>query len=137
MQIEIGKSNAEMTLEAIAEGVEPVRFTRKKISPSDLGKIPYVGTYLPVGWKRVCLKGEAGTRGVYMGDNQGYGAYFVDCTGLGKPSEPALTIDEFINRVKPEYGYAIVEIERYQAKIGVFKQIKGGVICRSKQTNWN
>ena len=72
-----------------------------------------------------------------MGDNEGYGAYFVDCTGLGKPDELALTIDEFTNRVKLEYGYAIVEIGRHQAKIGVFRQIKGGVICRSKQTKWN
>ena len=74
-----------------------------------------------------------------MVDNQGYGAYFVDCTGLGKPNEPALTIDEFIKKAKPEYAYAIVEIGRYQAKIGVFKRIViiGGVKCRSKQTKWN
>ncbi len=137
MQIEIKKTNAKLTLDALVKGVEPVQFTGMQIRPSDLGKIPYVGTYLPIGWKRVCLKGEAGTRGVYMADNQGYGAYFVDCTGLGKPTEPALTINEFINRLNLEYAYAIVEIGRHQAKIGVFKQSRGGVKCRNKQTKWN
>jgi hypothetical protein len=53
------------------------------------------------------LEAEENDHGVYMGDNEGFGAYFVDKCGYGDPGEPALTLDEFIRRMKPGLGYGM------------------------------
>ena len=89
-----------------------------------LQSIPFLGIYLPPGWERVELHKEHGAKGVCMGDNQKYGAYFVDATGLGKPADPALMLQEFVQRIQPERGYAIVEKGKYQVKIGIFQKIE-------------
>jgi len=86
-------------------------------------EIPFIGDYLPTGWERVSLRNEDGSRGVYMGDNEGYGAYFVDSSGFGSPYEPALTLEEFCARVRPGRAYAIVEAGEFQVKIGVFRRV--------------
>ncbi len=59
-----------------------------------------------------------------MDDNQKYGAYFVDATGLGKPADPALTLQEFVQRIQLGRGHAIVEKGKYQVKIGIFQKIE-------------
>lgn len=88
---------------------------------SGIAGIPNLGSYLPKGWKRVSLKDEEGTHGVYMGDNSGFGAYFVDKSGWGSPGEPAMTVKELARRMKPGLGYAMVEEGQFQVKVGVFK----------------
>ena len=85
----------------------------------DLRRIPYIGGYLPKGWERVDAS-HWSPRGYFQGDNEGYGAFFVDATGLGGESEPALTRDQFAKLVRPGYGYAIIEAGQFQVKIGVF-----------------
>src|SRR4029079_7612441 len=91
-------------------GQEPMVFTEAELEKakggdySKLRHIPNLGTYVPKGWKRVSLKAEDGDRGVYMGDNNGYGAYFVD-KGFGSRDEPALQLDELAERLKPGLGY--------------------------------
>lgn len=88
---------------------------------SILKNFMHLGPYLPVGWHRVRLdRYDPDPRGIYMGDNDGYGAYFVDSSGFGDIGESALSVDEFVKRVKPGYGYALIEIGEFQAKIGVF-----------------
>lgn len=93
----------------------------------DLGglKIPFIGDRCPRGWKRVRLDEgfEPGRRGVYLGDNRGYGAYFVDSSGLGGTGEAALAIGEFAERLKVGYGYAVVEAGEFQVKVGVYQKI--------------
>ena len=67
-------------------------------------KCPNLGTYCPDGWKEI-------------------DRLFVDKTGFGSDSEPALTLEQFIDKVKEGYGYAIVEEGQLQLYIGVFKEI--------------
>lgn len=82
-----------------------------------------LGGYLPEGWGRVSLEDEALDHGVYLGDNDGFGAYFVDASGFGHRGEPALTIKEFLDKLEVGYGYAIVEAGRFQVKIGKFCKV--------------
>jgi hypothetical protein len=86
-----------------------------------LRSIPFLGDYLPPGFQRLSLEGEYDLHphGIYMGDNDGYGAYFVDATGWGERGEAALTIKELIERLRPGY-YAIVVAGEFQVKIGAF-----------------
>ena len=85
--------------------------------------IPNLGDRCPRGWKRIKLteEFEPARYGVYMGDNRGYGAYFVD-KGFGGDSGPAMSPDAFLARLKAGYGYAIVEEGEFQLKVGVFKK---------------
>jgi len=87
-------------------------------------KLPFFGDYVPKGWKRVNIAKEIGDldRGLYTGDAQGFGAYFVDLTGEGRAYEPALTQAEFAKVLKPGYGYATIESGQMQEKVGVFKR---------------
>lgn len=49
--------------------------------------------------------------------------FFVDSSGFGQLSEPALTIKEFYAKVKAGLGYAVIEEGQFQVFIGVFKKI--------------
>lgn len=79
--------------------------------------IPNLGTLLPKGWKRVKLTEG---RGVYEGDNEGFGAFFVDKSGCGGPGEPAISLPELIEQLRPGLGYGMVEEGQFQVKVGAF-----------------
>lgn len=66
---------------------------------------PNLGDYRPTGWKLI---------------NQ----YFVDNSGWGSSDEEALTIDQFKTKLKPSYGYAIIEEGEFQLYIGEFTKQK-------------
>ena len=66
-------------------------------------KCPNLGDYVPGGWT---LKEEL----------------FVDNSGFGSESEPALTAKQFLAKVKEGLGYAIVEEGQFQVYIGVFEK---------------
>lgn len=92
--------------------------------------IPNLGVYCPKDWERVDLEclGAAG-RGIYYGDNQGYGAFFVDSSGLDGPGGAALSYADFVEAVKSlfdvqgyGYGLAICEESQFQVKIGVYQR---------------
>lgn len=109
-------------------GNEPSVFTQEQIDRAKAGNrdaisgIPNLGTYLPKGWKRVSLAMDyvGDPHGIYMGDNEGKGAFFVDKSGCGAPGEAALTLTEFIKRLKPGLGYGVVEEGQFQVKVGAF-----------------
>jgi len=105
--------------ESARERREPRVFTAEQIAARDV-RIPNLGDRCPRNWVRVSLEAEADDHGVYMGDNRGKGAYFVDKSGCGAPGEPAMTLDEFFTRMKPGLGYAMVEEGQFQVKVGVF-----------------
>lgn len=95
-------------------------------------RMPYVGSRTPRGWRRVnvvkwfspdCGEDYRGLvqRGVYT-DSNGKGAFFVDKSGFGRSGEPALTLGEFINLMRPGYGYAVVEDGPFQVHVGVFER---------------
>jgi hypothetical protein len=104
-------------------GVQPFVFKAGDITPENFARIPNLGNAVPKGWKRLSLKSEYDEdnyKGIYMGDADGAGAYFVDNTGEAVEGEPALTVKAFLKQVKPGLGYGIVEVGIYQIKIGVF-----------------
>ncbi|HDY89155.1 MAG TPA: hypothetical protein ENH82_13700 [bacterium] len=47
---------------------------------------------------------------------------FVDHSGFGANDEPALTADQFLEKVKEGFGYAIVEQGQFQLYVGVYKR---------------
>jgi hypothetical protein len=63
---------------------------------------PNIGDYRPKGYRLV---------------NQ----YFVDKTGWGTSSEPALTLDQLLEVLRPGMGYAIIEEGEFQLYIGEFE----------------
>jgi hypothetical protein len=66
--------------------------------------IPNLGNYVPKGWELV-------------------ETYFVDSSGFGNDSEPAMTIERFIAAMKPGYGYAVIEAGEFQVVIGEFFRV--------------
>lgn len=95
---------AEAAERAAREGMKPF-----VTWPEDLGRIrakgtfpfPFLGDYVPQGW--------------VLEDT-----YFVDGTGMGYESEPAMTIPNFL-RVLEEFvgnGWAIREAGQFQVVIG-------------------
>lgn len=83
--------------------------------------IPNLGDYLPATWARVNLATAWGSR---RGLDEDMNALFVDKSGVGRPGEPALTLDEFLEALRPGYGYAIVEEGQFQVYVGVFEHPK-------------
>ncbi|KKN02463.1 hypothetical protein LCGC14_1117400 [marine sediment metagenome] len=69
-----------------------------------LTRIPDVGDNIPDGWE---LKEEL----------------FVDSNGLGSDYDPALSIDQFYDKVKAGFGYATTDAGQFQVHVGVFERI--------------
>jgi hypothetical protein len=95
---------------------------------SAVNELPNIGDRCPKGWRRVRLDEsfDENRRGIFMGDARGYGAFMVDASGMGSEDEPALMYDEFVQRLRPNFGYAIIEVGQFQVKIGVFEQVHEG-----------
>jgi hypothetical protein len=112
------------TIYAQQENCQPAVLSESEVPAAQM---PFLGTYCPDGWERVYLGAEfePNRRGVFMGDNRGYGAYFVDASGVGTPDELPLTFGEFIRLIRPSYGYGLVEAGIFQIKIGVFERTYG------------
>jgi len=70
-------------------------------------RIPNLGDYIPRGWKRTERE-----------------PLFVDSSGFGAPGEPALTQEQFINALKPGYGYAVIQAGQFQVYVGEFEKMQ-------------
>lgn len=122
----IHKLSEEAGEQAEQCGKQPLVLTQAEIGRLKKGDIagirgmPNLGTFLPQGWARVKLGKE---HGVYTDDNEGYGAFFVDSSGFGKTGEAALSLREFVGKLKSGLGYGIVEEGQFQVKIGAFAVI--------------
>lgn len=77
-------------LPLLAQG-EPIR-----------GGFPFLGEYVPKGWTRT--------------EN----TYFVDSSGWGSSSEPALSLQRFLEKVVPGRGYAVVEAGQFQVYVAEY-----------------
>jgi hypothetical protein len=66
---------------------------------------PDFGDYRPKGWELV-------------------GEYFVDSSGFGMDDEPALSVNQFLKKLKIGYGYALIEQGEFQVFVGEF--VKNG-----------
>lgn len=131
----IRQMNKEAGKRSKKAGKVPKIFTRlekDRINDGDFSpfsRIPNLGDYCPQDWVRVNIEDEGlPTCKMYPGDNEGYGAYFVDASGWGDPSEPALAPSQLLEVVKEinskgSYGFAICERGQFQIKIGVYKRV--------------
>lgn len=95
--------NEERAREAREMRLQPMVYDG---NPDTLRKIPNMGNYRATkyGWRMVKT-------------------YFVDSSGFGSESEPALTFEQFVRQAKVGRGYAIIEAGQFQVYIGEF--IKG------------
>ena len=84
-------------------------FVAKRDGDEDVFKCPNLGVYLPKGWE-------------FVQD------LWVDHSGFGSESEPALTIKRFLTKVRKGYGYAIREAGQFQVHINEFKRVKHGKV---------
>jgi hypothetical protein len=66
-------------------------------------KMPFMGYYSPKGFK--------------ITDNR----YFVDSSGFGSEGEAALTVNQFLNKVKEGFAYGIYEAGQFQVYIQEYK----------------
>ncbi len=116
--------NDEAASQAQDEDLQPVEYTGQPIM--SMGRImPFIGGHLPTGYERVSLQEEydGDPHGLYMGDNDGFGAYFVDSSTMGASDEPAMNLNQFAARLREGYAYALVETGQFQVKVGVFKRV--------------
>lgn len=76
------------------------------INDNDKGvlRCQFLGYYIPVGWD--------------VTDN----LYFVDSSGFGANDEIALTVNQFLKKVKKRYGYGIREAGQFQVYIQEYKR---------------
>lgn len=63
---------------------------------------PFLGDYIPKGWKRT--------------DRE----FFVDTSGFGTRGELALTLDQFLDKVLPSHGYATTQHGQFQAYVAEY-----------------
>jgi len=62
---------------------------------------PYLGTYIPKGWKKIT-------------------DHFVDSSGFGSDSEPAMSIKQFQSKLVVGHGYAVTEAGQFQVYVGEY-----------------
>lgn len=86
------------------------------VSQAQGNKIPFLGDYVPKGFKRV----EAADPGRWTGAAEGY--LEVDSSGFGGENEPALTMKQFEEYAAkhPEYYYGIVEAGQFQVVLATY-----------------
>lgn len=127
----------EMSREAAAEAAEMERepYYLDEIELQNLRDhfdgfpFPNLGSYEPEGWERVDVVDEGmiddnwrglGTSGMTEDEPKGF---FVDSSGFGGAGEPALTVAEFLDALKPGYGYAVFEVGQFQVKVAAFRRL--------------
>lgn len=84
---------------------EPFEVERAKAGEVGRVNIPFLGDYVPRAWKRT--------------DRD---LFFVDSSGFGSPSEPALTLPQFFCQMVPGCGYAVVEAGQFQVYVAEYRR---------------
>lgn len=84
---------------------------------SRMRSIPFLGNYVPEGWKRVELEKPRS-----LACDDGY--LFVDKCGMSAEDEPALTAGEFVDYIYKhrEFAYAIVEEGQFQVVVAGYER---------------
>lgn len=127
----IARLSREAARRSRAEGTEPWEAFKPAIDAGKKGdwtkiKIPNIGDRVPRGWELVDVVEEFGEdrygRGLSAGTFRGKHTYFVDKSGFGGASEPALTMQELVDRMRPGYAYGMVEEGQFQAVVAVFRR---------------
>lgn len=105
----------EAAARAARRNTKPVKVT----SLDQSRKIPFLGDFVPAGFKRV----DAADPGRWTGAAEGY--IEVDASGFGSDREPALTQSEFEAYAKahPEYFFGIVEAGQFQVVLATYQKL--------------
>ena len=108
--IEIQAASREAAMTAAKKHKTPyVVYDENELDAMRKIPFPFIGTHSPKGWKKVA-------------------AVFCDHSGWGSPGEPALTIDQLIEKIRAylkdgkAYGYAITNLGQFQLWLGVYEQ---------------
>ena len=123
-QLEIQAISHNAALRAAKEKRVPFYVTHQDLAmyrAQDLTRlnIPSIGNYLPPTWRRVDLSTWDNQRGIKEEMN----AFFVD-KGFGQQGEAALTLERFLEVIRPGYGYAIIEEGQFQVYVAVYEHPK-------------
>jgi hypothetical protein len=103
--------NRQIAMEAAAEGLVPyVPFNAEEMDDCTSFRFPNIGYLEPDGWEKTGA------------------SWFVDKTGHGLPSEPALTGQQFKRQLAgyilrhPGHGFAITEEGEFQVIVSAFRR---------------
>jgi len=94
--------NDEQSKKASDQKLQP--YVAESNGDEGVFKCPNFGYYRPEGWNEVQT-------------------FFVDSSGFGREGEPALTVGQFLSKVKEGFGYAITEEGQFQVYITEFKAV--------------
>lgn len=103
------ESDRAARLAAKAKKEPYVVYDEQEVESTSSWPFPFIGHYEPAGWEKL-------------------DELFVDSSGFGSESEPALTQRAFraklLEYVKASetYGFAITEVGQFQCYVGVFKR---------------
>lgn len=101
----IKRMNNEKAKESKRDNVEPfVIESQEQLNSFEGFPFPHIGDYRPKGWKLI-------------------EKYFVDSSGFGRNNEMALSVSQFIKKLKVGYGYAIIEAGQFQVYVAEFRRI--------------
>lgn len=112
--------------ESRARGEQPFFPSAFELEPGELEKIhnmiPFLGDRTPRGWRMVDMTTH-GNHGW-----QGGAELFVDLTGFGDESEPAMTQRALLAKMRelgPGYGYYLSEVGQFQGFVRVVQPVGG------------
>jgi len=129
--------NKEQGRKSKRNAIKPVRFEEEDIEQaregiiSPLKKIVNLGDYVPKGWKRFNTKKIADQLEIsFSWKILNNGGLFVDSSGFGSDSEPALSVNQFLEMIIKLYdfnkdlGFAIYSEGQFQLTVGVYEEDK-------------
>lgn len=90
---------------AAKSGKEPYELWPGEVNRMPPFPFPNIGDYRPTGWELV-------------------DTLLCDKSRFGSPSEPALTVAQLLERLRPGFGYAIIEEGQFQVVVGEFEHVK-------------
>jgi hypothetical protein len=107
----INSTNRERALESAKFRHVPYMVWPQDIVDWKAGKglpipFPHLGDYVPDEYE---LDGDA---------------WMVDTSGFGSPNEPALTLDQLLDKLVAGRAYAFVEVGQFQAYLQQFKKVQ-------------
>jgi hypothetical protein len=97
----IKQVSREAAEKAALDNLEPYIVWNEDLDYMPPFPFPFLGDYDPPGWTKV-------------------NEFFVDSSGFGTPGEPALTSEQFKQKIVIGHGYAVTEVGQFQAYVGEF-----------------
>lgn len=114
---------AKAAREAARKGRKPyVLFNAEEVDRFPPFPFPFIGTHMPKGWETV------------TGEDGDELTLFVDTSGFGSDTEPALSPRQLKEELKQllaqaaakgdTYGFALVSVGQFQAYLGVYRKVR-------------